>query len=431
MGDKAFYQQNTVNDIIGREPAWIVRSGIGLIFVIVIVLFITTWFIKYPDTITSKVTLQTNQAHAAQIAKTSGHLEKIFIQDGQQITKGQPLALIESGLNFDVLKRLEKLISSKNNAATFNPLENALKEISSNGQLGELQNYQNQLLTSLSNWLRLDKGELLQHLNRSTTALLAKYQKLTIELNQKKQTISERVALAKAQLNQIQILGNESLVAQHELINTKQNYLNLLAQLNDIRINIEQQQITMSELTQALAKQQISQQNDLQKERTHINEQRALLLSKIQAWKLKHLLISPISGTLSFNQAWKPHQFVNANDTLFTIIPKDQKMDGWMNVSSQGVGKIKPGQKVQIELVNYPAVEYGLFEGVVKSINSVPDKHGYLVKLALPNELTSSYGVELAGHAYLEGSARIITRPRRLLSRFTDKITYVFKDVDL
>lgn len=431
MADKAFYQQNTVKDIIGREPAWVIKSGIGLIFVIVTVLFITTWFIKYPDTITSKITLQTNQAHVSQIAKISGHLEDIFIQDGQKITKGQPLALIESGLNFEILNKLEKLISNKYNISTFSQLETELREISTKGQLGELQIYQNQLLTSLSTWLRSHKGELIQHLNISTKELLDKYQKLTIELNQKKQTFKERISLAKAELDQIQILRNESLVAQNELIKTKQRYLSLHSQLNDIQINIELQEITISELEQELAKQKISQQNNLQKKLATINDQRTLLLSKIKEWKLEHLLTSPINGTLSFNQDWKTYQYVNANETLFTIIPKDQKMDGWMNVNSNGMGKIKPGQKVQIELVNFPAAEYGLFEGIVKSINSVPDQHGYLVKLSLPNDLTSSYGFELQGHAYLEGSAKIITKPRRLLARFTDKITYAFKDVSI
>ncbi|MFX6724626.1 hypothetical protein ABTH54_19425, partial [Acinetobacter baumannii] len=40
---------NEVREIISHKPAWIVRYGIGLFFVIIVALFTMCFFIYYPD----------------------------------------------------------------------------------------------------------------------------------------------------------------------------------------------------------------------------------------------------------------------------------------------------------------------------------------------------------------------------------------------
>lgn len=67
-------------------------------------------------------------------------------------------------------------------------------------------------------------------------------------------------------------------------------------------------------------------------------------------------------------------------------------------------GKIKVGQKVNIELDNYPDTEFGVLNGTVKSIFVIPDKEGLYfidVKLGLdklnpwPDKMITSYNKEI------------------------------------
>lgn len=429
MPNSLFYQQETATEIIGREPTWIVRSGIGLISLITIFLLIITWFIQYPDSISAPVTLQTKSAIVKHRAKLDGHLEQIMFKDGGKISKGQPIALIESQLDYGVLLQLEEVL--KNHALSYK-FEQLLENITAFGQMGqlvELQEYFGLLVHSLRKWSRLSKGKLLHHQQYSINATIDKYNNLMQELTKKQQTLMSQLALIDAELERKKALVKKSLLAANEVIKVEQSHLTRKSQLNDIKIELHLYQIKINELYQGGEEAQIIQQEELELETESIQEHKLLLLSKIREWKQKHMLISQISGTVSFNQAWKLHQFVNLDDTLFTVIPSSQQMDAWMMVSGNGVGKIKPDQYVQIELENYPSAEFGLLEGKVVSINKVPNKQGYLVKLSLPDQLISNYGVTFADDPFLKGRGKIITKPRRLFTRFTDKITYAFDQI--
>ena len=47
------------DEIIGTMPSWIVRWGITLIFVLLALLFLGCYFIRYPQTVTGTITLTT------------------------------------------------------------------------------------------------------------------------------------------------------------------------------------------------------------------------------------------------------------------------------------------------------------------------------------------------------------------------------------
>lgn len=429
MPNNAFYQQDIVSDIIGREPAWIIRSGISLITIITLTLFFITWFIQYPDNIKAPITLQTSQTLVIHRARLDGYLDQILVTDGQQVKRDQPLALIESRLNLSLLIQLENILIRHANSTQLQLLVDDIAALVPTDQLGELQTTFNQLNKSLRKWHHIKEGKPIQHNQYSTKELVEKYQKLIDELKQKLQTILQQVGLTQTEIEQKQALVDKRLFASVQLIEVKQRHLNQRSKLSDIRINIKLYQVKISELRQNLTTNQISRQENLEHSEADVEGQRLLLLSQIRKWKQKHLLVAKINGEVSFNQAWKHHQFVHLDDTMFSIAPANQQMEAWMKVSGNGVGKIKPGQRVHIELENYLPAEFGLIEGLVSSINTIPDEKGYLVKLTLPKQLTSSYGIVLKGHPYLRGTGKIITRPRRLLSRFTDKINYAFDQI--
>ena len=46
-----------VQEVMGQVPAWIVRWGITLLFLVVVALLVGSCFFKYPDVITADMTL--------------------------------------------------------------------------------------------------------------------------------------------------------------------------------------------------------------------------------------------------------------------------------------------------------------------------------------------------------------------------------------
>jgi len=92
--DKIEIRSDEVQEILGYIPHWIIRTGISVIFVIIVLLFIGSWYFKYPDVISSSITVTTENPPAALIAKTSGKIETVLVKDKQVVAENQLVALI-------------------------------------------------------------------------------------------------------------------------------------------------------------------------------------------------------------------------------------------------------------------------------------------------------------------------------------------------
>jgi hypothetical protein len=144
-------------------------------------------------------------------------------------------------------------------------------------------------------------------------------------------------------------------------------------------------------------------------------------------WENLYVLRSNINGSVSFLNYWNTNQTVNQADLVFTIIPEENSaFVAKLKTPAQNSGKIKSGQKVNIKLENYPDTEFGTLNGLVKNISLIPDSEGlYIVNVALPIKLITSYNKVIDFKQEMKGSAEIITEDLRLIERFF----YQFKQV--
>ena len=110
--DKIEIRSDEVQEILGFIPHWIIRSGISVIFVIIILLLFGSWYFKYPDVISSSITITTENPPAALIAKTNGNIETVFVKDKQVVAKGQLIALIENPANYKHVLDLNQKLDS-------------------------------------------------------------------------------------------------------------------------------------------------------------------------------------------------------------------------------------------------------------------------------------------------------------------------------
>ena len=80
------------DEIIGTMPSWIVRWGITLIFVLLALLFLGCYFIRYPQTVTGTITLTTVPPPVDVTAPHTGIAEAVATE-GQTVAKGDVLVL--------------------------------------------------------------------------------------------------------------------------------------------------------------------------------------------------------------------------------------------------------------------------------------------------------------------------------------------------
>jgi multidrug resistance efflux pump len=149
------------------------------------------------------------------------------------------------------------------------------------------------------------------------------------------------------------------------------------------------------------------------------------LSSQFRIYEQKYVIKSPIDGKVSFFKFWNVNQFVQAGDPVMTIVPASNDIIGKALIPASGSGKLAAKQVVKIKLDNYNYREFGIINGIVKSVSAVPQENMYSVDIELPNGLNTSYKKKIPISSEMAGAAEIVTEDLRLL----DRIFYQFKSL--
>ena len=148
---------------------------------------------------------------------------------------------------------------------------------------------------------------------------------------------------------------------------------------------------------------------------TELKNAVAQLMTALREWETDFLPTAPINGEIAFMQLWKEGQYVDADETMFVVVP-DGKSEfvGKALLPMQGSGKVKTGQRAVIRLTGFPEQEYGGLEGKVVSISPVPDENGnYVMEI----QLTEMPGKQPPTIKVMNGTAEIIINEQSLLKR--------------
>ena len=65
-----------IQEVMGLVPRWITRWGITLIFIILFIFLIGSYFFKYPDIIQAEIVLTTENPPLKVIARSSGKIQE-------------------------------------------------------------------------------------------------------------------------------------------------------------------------------------------------------------------------------------------------------------------------------------------------------------------------------------------------------------------
>ncbi|MEN9326922.1 MAG: hypothetical protein RI943_1355, partial [Bacteroidota bacterium] len=70
-----------VRDILSDPPKTILKWGNTILLGFITLLFLLSWYIKYPDIVVAPVVITTNIPPEKILAKTSGKIEAILVND--------------------------------------------------------------------------------------------------------------------------------------------------------------------------------------------------------------------------------------------------------------------------------------------------------------------------------------------------------------
>ena len=411
-----------VRDVLSAPPKAIFKWGNTILLVFILLLLFLSWFIKYPDIIRAEVLITTQIPPEKLVAKTSGKIQAILIDDKKIVNENTPLAVIENAANYKdvfLLKAITDTISLSNSKFPFDKLQAA--------QLGEIENsfamFQKEYIAS-----ELNKQLQPYKVESSAQNFEAKQLRDRLQLLEGQKEINQsELQLLKTDVERYEKLFNKGIISAQEIekqrlvyLQAKKNYKSLLSSISQLKSSI-------NELNRS------SKTTVINESTTSINLERSVMQSfyqlkkAIKDWELNYVFRSSVKGTVSFLQIWSENQTINAGENMFAIIPSTEKgYIGKVKAKAQNSGKLQIGQKVNIRLANYPDREFGVIEGKLKTISLTPDKDGnLLLDIELPNGLKTSYKKQINFQQEMTGTADIITEDLRLLER----LLYQFRDI--
>ncbi|WP_338418055.1 hypothetical protein [Pseudotamlana carrageenivorans] len=101
-----------VQEILTKVPHWMIRWGNVLFLALILILLFMSWFVKYPDIVTSEALITTQIPPQKEYARITGRFDAILVTDNQEVTNNQALAILENTANYEDVFKLKKVIDT-------------------------------------------------------------------------------------------------------------------------------------------------------------------------------------------------------------------------------------------------------------------------------------------------------------------------------
>ncbi|MDB4952274.1 MAG: hypothetical protein JWM27_4923 [Gemmatimonadetes bacterium] len=416
-----------LHEIIGAVPHWLVRWGTTLVFATVGMLFAVGWLVRYPDVVTGKVVLTTPEPPVRLVPRVSGEVEHLFVKDEERVRPGQPLVVLRGAARWeDVLalsERLERFERAMGDDAAvrdavFDPMLS----------LGDLHPVYAAFLQSLSDARSSRAGTFDAQRVAELERQIRDQEAVRANAVAKQHVLADQLDLARRDRDRARAMAAQKLIAETDLDHAEAEYLQRRAAVQDGQSAVASVEVQISAARSQVL--DLRQRVDDQGRNQGLTLRTALatLRGAVARWDQENVLRAPSAGRVSLFRVLGPHQFVDAGTPLLAIVPERGRAVGRVLLASAGAGKVEVGQRVLLRLESFPSREYGAVVGRVARVAQLPlekrdsDDTQYLIEVAVPAELVTTYGRRLPFRQEMRGDADIVTRNRRLIARFFDQV---------
>ena len=406
-----------VNELLTAVPKWIIRWGVSIIFGIMLLVIIFSYFIKYPETLPASITITTTNPPITLVAKTSGKIVLLPVKNNQSVKKGDVMMVLENPGNYKHVLSVSVLLDT---FQTNLKLKKNIPEIVAFDtlKLGEISTPFLQFLKSYNSYKLFTETnpqqkeiEIINNELGTYNILLTKYQ---VQDNLSKQEF----ALAEKDFNRYSSLYQSGSISSKEFEDKNKDYINAKKNYENIKINNLNNKITINNLEKNKLQLQLLAVQESEKYQQELFESIQRLKVQIETWVQTYLIIAPFDGVVSLFNYWNVNQAIKQGDEVISLVPSQkQEVIGKLMLPIQNSGKLKIGQTVNIKLNNYPYQEYGMLKGLVRNISSIPQKQNYSIEVELPHQLETSYKKKLEYKEEMQGTAEIVTEELSLFQR--------------
>lgn len=401
-----------VQEIIGQTPKALTRWGITIIFILLLLLFTLSWFIRYPDLLTAKVTISTSPAPVTLVCRTGGNLV-LLKSENAPVVRGEMIGYVRSNTDPNSVLKLETLLTMNDRFSKYDAL----------GSLGDLESLWSDVVKADESYKLFLQNNSYQKQITQLRQQQNSYVKLFQTQEAQQKLAKQELVLIKEKFKTDSILYTQKVLSAVDFNQSKANWLQQLRNAKSIETSAINTEILIDQIDKQISDLEIKRIEDDQRFGLDIKSALNRLKAGLSKWKENYLFEAPIDGRLAYLGFLEKEQFLEAGKSYFSVIPDHGDIIAKAELPIRGSGKVREGQAVNIRLENYPYEQFGMLKGKVISISSIPGNDNYRITIELPNQLVTTQHQQLVFKQQLSGSTEIITEDLRLLERFV----YQFK----
>ncbi|MGB0680976.1 MAG: hypothetical protein ACPGUV_15105, partial [Polyangiales bacterium] len=313
-----------VQEILSTPPRWIVRWGTGAVATVFAFFVIIAAGLRYPEVVRTQVTVLSENPPVPVVARKSGRVTQLWVQDQVRVRKGQPLAVLAStAQSRDVVILAQQLaqLQLRFAATAFDSQSSVVKAFASGARvptadlplqdkegptlaqgfnphanLGELQERYAAFLGRLSD---LEHFEQTQQYARQIEALEQAQRgqrQLSGALQRGRRLRQQGAAISDAWVARDRALSQQEVIAAREAEQAQVAHLDRLAagaRASAAALQSRVEAARTAGATAALAQEFLDRRQHL---RRALRQSLQHLRAGLQRWEKKHVLRAPVAG---------------------------------------------------------------------------------------------------------------------------------------
>lgn len=424
-------RSDEVQDILSHVPHWMIRWGITVIFGLIVLLLGLAWFVRYPEMVDGSVIITTEKAPIKLTAQGNGILKSIRFKDGETVQEGEVVATLQNPMDEETMLLLTHLID------TFQLHKDSLVagryEFPNNlPNFGALQEPVNSFRTIAEEYFTWVQNTYNKERIENLNAQIEYHQQLSSIYTNQKRIAEKELANAKKKLDTDKKLVDKGVISNVEFLEEQSKYNQKEQALEQLKTAFVQNNITVTNLEKQLLELNFEQDEKMRELNQQLTATISQLKNELKGWQQNYLIKAPYSGKINYLSKVDENEYVTMGSPLFAVLPEENPLVGYVELPTSGIGRVEIGQRVNIQLDNYPAHEFGQLKGEVVSISEVPMIHpetkqgNYLVTIGLTDGLTTTYKKEVNFTAEMLGTASVVTKDRSVLERIFDQFRALF-----
>ncbi|MCB0570297.1 MAG: HlyD family efflux transporter periplasmic adaptor subunit [Phaeodactylibacter sp.] len=415
-----------VQEILGTPPGWMTRYGTLIFLVALVVVGYIGFMVKYPDTVDSDVKISSTDPPKRLVTQFQGRVKMIRVKNESRVRKGEVLIVFDNTSNIGEADIGDVLTLENAVIAAGGPDDSTLLafKVPDDLVLGELKNSlfefyrrQDEYKYFLSN--PYDKYSL-EQLRRE----LRRLQNMVASDRERMNSINRQVEIVEGRLRREEGLSKENLLAEERVERTRESLNNLKRTRESVESSIKSKELDMDRIRGEMTGVRAGSRENQEEAASALRESFRALRRDLNAWKEKYVIISPIDGIVSLDlENISEQQFIEEGREIGVVVPlNERETKGVIQLGLAKSVKVKPGQKVVVQLDSYSVAEYGALLGAVQEKSQVPIDGKITVEVAFPKGLVTTLGRSIEPAQEMLGKATIITSDKRLIERVFENI---------